>query len=526
MSRLLIAALAISFVACGGPSQTTQASQTVPTDLGSVDFPTSGSGDAQAHFLRGTALLHSFGFEDAAFEFVQAQELDPNFAMAYWGEALSYNHPLQRFQEWDLPKAALERLGPDREARLAAAPTDREKGFVGAVDTLFFGDGEETDRRVAYADAMGQLAEQYPGDLEVQAFYALSLLAAARDYGYEPYRTNVKAGAIALRIFHENPDHPGAAHYIIHAFDDPIHAAIALPAADRFAAISPGVVHALHMPSHIFIQAGMWDRVSSSNDASYAAAITLFETQDTIESDTQRYFNARNLTHALDWGQYGDLQRGDYAKAWQAVENGRMVMDQTDAELAQQRAAVLWPRYVIETEDWQPIDVREPAAVASHLANGLSAARTGDFAAAEAAAAELKAMDGAVAGINHRGVMAAIHAARGLADAAVALMDEAIEMAENRGAPRGAPTPVKPAHELYGEILLELERPEEAMAQFERSLLRTPNRTLALRGLARASIATGDPDTAREQYQKIVNQWRGDDDAAVIQEARAFLAGS
>ena len=335
MSRLLIAALAISFVACGGPSQTTQASQTEPTDLGSVDFPTSGSGDAQAHFLRGTALLHSFGFEDAAFEFVQAQELDANFAMAYWGEALSYNHPLQRFQEWDLPKAALERLGPDREARLAAAPTDREKGFVGAVDTLFFGDGEETDRRVAYADAMGQLAEQYPGDLEVQAFYALSLLAAARDYGYEPYRTNVKAGAIALRIFHENPDHPGAAHYIIHAFDDPIHAAIALPAADRFAAISPGVVHALHMPSHIFIQAGMWDRVSSSNDASYAAAITLFETQDTIESDTQRYFNARNLTHALDWGQYGDLQRGDYAKAWQAVENGRMVMDQTDAELAQ-----------------------------------------------------------------------------------------------------------------------------------------------------------------------------------------------
>ena len=155
MLRFLIAAVAISFVACGGPSQTTQASQIVPTDLGSVDFPTSGSGDAQTHFLRGTALLHSFGFEDAAIEFLQAQELDPGFAMAYWGEALSYNHPLQRFQEWGLPRAALERLGPDREARLATAPTDREKGFVGAVDTLFFGDGEETDRRVAYADAMG-----------------------------------------------------------------------------------------------------------------------------------------------------------------------------------------------------------------------------------------------------------------------------------------------------------------------------------------------------------------------------------
>ena len=529
MSRCLIVIVAISLVACGAPSQTTQASQALPPELGSlgsVDFPTSGSEGAQAHFLRGTALLHSFGLEDAAIEFLRAQELDPDFAMAYWGEALSYNHPLQRFQEWDLPKAALERLGPDREARLATAPTDREKGFVGAVDTLFFGDGEETDRRVAYADAMGQLAEQYPDDLEVQAFYSLSLLAAARDYGYEPYRTNVKAGAIALRIFHENPDHPGAAHYIIHAFDDPIHAAIALPAAERFAAIAPGVVHALHMPSHIFIQAGMWDNVSTSNDASYAAALKLFETQDTIESETQRYFNARNLTHALDWGQYGDLQRGDFAKAWRAVENGRMVMDHTDAELAEQRAAVLWPRYVIETEEWQQIDVREPAAAASHLANGLSAARTGDFAAVEAAAIELQAMEGAVAGINHRGVKAAAHAARGQADEAVALMDEAIEMAENRGAPRGAPTPVKPAHELYGEILLELERPAEAAAQFERSLLRTPSRTLSLRGLARASIATGDPDAAREQYQKIANQWRGGDDAEVIQEARAFLAES
>ena len=359
-------ALTVAVAVPDGAAQPTSGAA-LPSDLGVIDFPTSGPADAQVHFVRGAAMLHSFGLEDAALEFRQAQALAPDFAMAYWGEAMSYNHPLQRFQQWDLPRQALERLGPTREARLAKAPTEREKGFVRAVDALFFGAGEETDRRVAYADEMERLAAAYPDDQEVQAFYALALLATSSDYGYEPYRTNVKAGAIALRVFDDNPDHPGAAHYIIHAFDDPIHAAIALPAATRFAAIAPGVVHALHMPSHIFIQLGMWDDVSSSNDASYAAALEMFERQDTYESDTQRYFNARNLTHALDWGQYGDLQRGDYANAWQAVENGEMVIANTKAPIALQRAAVTRPRYVIETEQWQVIEVSPHAAAGGHL---------------------------------------------------------------------------------------------------------------------------------------------------------------
>ena len=526
-TRALIAVLAIAFVtsACGGAGQATQASQALPPNLGVIDFPTSGSPEAQEHFLRGAAMLHSFGLEDAALEFRQAQEIDPDFAMAYWGEAMSYNHPLQRFQQWDLPKDALMRLGPDREARLAKAPTEREKGFVLAVDSLFFGETEEHDRRVAYADTMERLADQYPDDLEVQAFYALSLLATASDYGYEPYRTNVKAGAIALGVFGQNPDHPGAAHYIIHAFDDPIHAAIALPAAKRFAAIAPGIVHALHMPSHIFIQLGMWDDVSRSNEASYARALEMFERQDEYASDTQRYFNARNLTHALDWGQYGDLQRGDYAESWQAVENGRMVVANTEAPLARHRAASTWPRYVIETEAWEQIDVSEHARVESLLANGLSAARTGDLAAAREAAAGLEAMEDAVATISHHEVMALVHAAEGNADQATALMEEATEMAGSRGA-RGAPTPLKPAHELYGELLLDLDRPADAVTQFERALRRMPNRSLSLVGLARAAIATDDPNTAREQYQKLLHQWRGADDAALVQEARTFLAGS
>ena len=141
-ARALIALLVIAVVtsSCGGPGQATQASQPLPANLGVIDFPTSGSPEAQEHVLRGAAMLHSFGLEDAALEFRQAQELDPDFAMAYWGEAMSYNHPLQRVQQWDLPKDALMRLGPDREARLAKAPTEREQGFVAAVDSVFFGE--------------------------------------------------------------------------------------------------------------------------------------------------------------------------------------------------------------------------------------------------------------------------------------------------------------------------------------------------------------------------------------------------
>ena len=245
--------------------------------------------------------------------------------------------------------------------------------------------------------------------------------------------------------------------------------------------------------------------------------------QDTYESDTQRYFNARNLTHALDWGQYGDLQRGDYAKAWQAVENGEMVIANTEAPIALQRAAITRPRYVIETEQWQVIEVSPHAAVGGHLANGISAVRTGDLAAAAAAAAALAALDGAVAAIAHHEVTALLHTARGDADAAAASMDKAIELAESRGAPRGAPAPLKPAHELYGEILLELGRPAEAVEQFKRSLQRTPNRSLSLRGLARAAVVADDADTARTQYAQLVAQWRGAEDAPTVEEARQFL---
>ena len=218
-------------------------------DMGSVSFPTSGPPAAQAHFLRGAAALHSFGWKQARQAFQRAQEIDPGFAMAYWGESLTYNHPL--ITEWDTatPKTVLAKLGSTAAQRLAAAPTEREKGFLQAVEALFFGTGDTKARRLAYMETMGSLYERFPDDDEIAAHYALSLLSAAGS-AVDGHRQNVLAGAIAMDISRRNPRHPGAVHYTIHAFDDPVHAPLALNAANVFDDIAPAVSHARHMPKN------------------------------------------------------------------------------------------------------------------------------------------------------------------------------------------------------------------------------------------------------------------------------------
>ena len=190
-------------------------------NVGSLDFPTSGSPEAQTHFLRGIAILHSFGWKQAVEQFHKAQELNPDFAMAYWGESLCYNHPLHQDQDLESPRAVLKRLGETREERLSKAPTDREKGFLEAVEILW-GEGDVVERKVGYMEAMRRLYERYPDEDEVASFYALSTIAAVRPSGDTTFRLYVQAGALAMQVFARNPNHPGAAHYIIHAFDDPV----------------------------------------------------------------------------------------------------------------------------------------------------------------------------------------------------------------------------------------------------------------------------------------------------------------
>ncbi len=521
----LLPLLAILTACAGTPSTPARDAN---RDVGAIDFPTSTrSAEAQAHFLRGATILHSFGFKQARAEFQAAQKLDPDFALAYWGESLCYNHPF--LPEWDreTPQAILARLGATPEERLAKAPTDRENGFVRAVEALFYGEGDLHARRTAHMEAMRDLFAAHPGDDEVRAHYALSLISAGGAAGEAGERKRVLSGSIALDLFHRDPDHPGAAHYTIHAFDDPIHAILALPAARKFASIAPAVSHARHMPSHIFIQLGMWDEVSTGNQSAYQAAVDLFEPGD----------SAGDMTHAIDWGQYGDLQRGDYARsqAWIDILDGLLTRDEHEGRVATSHP-LMRARHVIETRQWATTAIGEDSPAPELYATGLSAVKLGDLDLAERAAAGLarhaaKAAEGESfyrrtakpLAIMAKQVSGTLAIARGDEDGGLALLAESVAIAEAMPLPRGPARPNKPAHELYGEALLEAGRPDEAIAAFSESLLRMPRRALSVLGVARAHAAAGDPAAARERYAQLAEIWQGRD-FPELREAEKLVA--
>ena len=498
-------------------------------DVGTLVFPTSTkSPEAQTRFLRGAAILHSFGWKQAITEFQAAQKLDPDFAMAYWGESLCYNHPLRGDQDLDSPRAVLKRLGATPGERLAKAPTDREKDFLQAVE-IRWGEGDVAERKIGYMEAMRRLYEKHPKDDEVASHYALATIGAVRPSGDTTFRMYVEAGAIAMEVFERNPNHPGAAHYIIHSFDDPVHALLALPAAYRFAEIAEAVSHARHMPSHIFIQRGMWERVSMSNQSAYDAAINLWKPEDSIN----------DAVHALDWGQYGDLQRGDYAKAKTWIAR---LEELTEKSGSQTRAVSTLPlvkaRYVLETEAWDVKPVTEKSSPHELLATGISAYHAGDKATLEKAAGQIRLVANKQAAdtslynrqakptrVAQYEVEALNALAKGDGMGAIEHIKKGVELAESMPPPRGAPSPVKPAHELAGEILLEIGQAEEAVLFYQTQLLRTPNRVLSVRGLARAYADLGNRALAGEQYRKLQNIWN-EHSVPGLKEASNYLTST
>jgi tetratricopeptide (TPR) repeat protein len=492
-------------------------------NVGTLSFPTSGSPEAQRHFLRGVAILHSFGWKQAIAEFQLAQKAQPDFAMAYWGETLCYNHPLNSQMDPKEPRAVLARFGPDRAARAAKAPTDREKGFVNAVEELW-GDGDSRQRRIAYMTAMERLFKQYPNDDEVKTFYALSILSASSAVDDRTSRMNVKAGALAMDVFKKNPSHPGAVHYIIHAFDDPIHAPLALEAAQVYAKIVPAVSHAVHMPTHIFIQHGMWNEVANQNMRAFTVAKELWQPGD-VPGD---------MAHSGDWGQYGFLQLGDYAGARERIAAFEWMAETTKNPRASGALALVRARYIVETEEWKVQPIAANASNETLLANGFSAVRTGDLATAEKMAAQLgakiKAPAPAAGGahadhggapapaigegdksvqIMHKELLALIAQSKGQIEQAIALLTEATKIEESMRAPNGAADPIKPSHELLGEVLLAAGKPKEAADAFETSLLRMPNRARSLMGAIKAHNAAGNKTLAAERQATLNSFWKG-----------------
>ncbi|MEZ4586607.1 MAG: hypothetical protein R2909_09435 [Gemmatimonadales bacterium] len=263
--------------------------------LGSVAFPSSGSAAAQPAFLRGVLLLHSFEYGRAAQAFREAQQADPGFALAYWGEAMTYTHPIWNEQDLPAARAALARLGATPEARAAKAPTERERGYLAAVEVLY-GEGPKERRDTLYQRAMERLAAAHPEDLEARALDALALMGLSQ--GTRNVPTYVRAGAIALDVLRANPEHPGAAHYVIHAFDDPVHAPLGLPAARAYSKIAPDAPHAQHMTTHIFLALGMWSDVVAQNTVAAGP-------------DSARW----RPGHYTSWLGYGLLQQGRVREA-------------------------------------------------------------------------------------------------------------------------------------------------------------------------------------------------------------------
>jgi len=512
--------------------------------LAPVRFPNSGSPAAQPAFLRGLTALHNFDYDAARAAFREAEAADPSFALAYWGEAMAANQSLWLDQDLEAAREALQRLGPTPEARAARAPTPREKEYLGAVEALF-GSGDRAARDLAYAQAMGRLAARFPDDLEAQAFHALALMATAarspalfREGGDDDAHAHALAGsavqgrvaAILTRVLAAAPDHPGALHYLIHDYDDPAHARLALPAARAYAKVAARSSHALHMPAHIFLQLGMWEEAAASDEASFAAS------DERVRREGLPL--AMRDHHSLSWLLYESLQLGRLKKAREALDLMAPAVEATGAPRLKALRSDMRARFVVETGSFAELANAGRFDTTSELfAIGMSAARQGDPARAEMARVELARRAGGGSGSGSGPVagraldvavmereMAALAAmSRGQGAEAAARMEEAVALEGQLPPPLGLPRPLKPASELQGEMLLALGRAREAEAAFDRALARAPNRSLALLGRARAAAAAGDRESARAFYRRLLANWRtADPGLPGLEEARKY----
>lgn len=455
--------------------------------LGTVVFPNSGARAAQPDFLRGVALLHSFEYETARESFAAARKTDADFALAYWMEALAYRYMLWGIEFPDSARSLLTKLAPTPAQRLAKAKTPRERGYGAAVEALFT-EGTEQQRVRAFADSMRSLIVKYPDDLETYALAAIATLGVSMqlpDSLSEPVVN--EAIRYAEHVRQKNDDHPGALHYLIHSYDHPARAARGLDVARAYAKTAPASEHAVHMPSHIFIQVGLWDDVVASNESAYA--LSRAEVTRRKVSPTSTDF------HSLAWLQYAYLQQGRFAEARALIDSARVVLkgiDMTGADHIDERYAIsdLEFAYAHETGDWSvaPKGASAPGTIGSstraqnfamrdRYARALSAAMRGDTVAAASAVPNLR-------GRLALQVRALLAQKRGAHDEAIQLLKEAVTI-ENTQTPYG-PSYGPPSLEMLGEAYMKAGQPALAAQAYAASLKRRPNRRIALAGLAAA----------------------------------------
>ena len=500
----------------------------------SVSFDTSCAPAVRADFNRAVALLHSFWFAQAIDGFNKILAADPACAMAHWGIALSeWGNPfagLRAPQQIERGRAAIQK------AQATGSPTPRERGYIEAAAALFTDGAAATQRArtVAYADGMEKVARAHPADTEAQIFYALALNQTALPSD-KTYAQQLKAAAILEPLFKQHPSHPGLAHYIIHAYDHPPLAPKALDAARRYASLAPAVPHALHMPSHTFTRVGSWKESIDTNRRSAEAART---------SST-----AGEELHALDYQAYAYLQIAQDQAARSVVDRAAALTQGADgiavgaAGAGAFAVAAIPARYALERGAWaeaaaltvRPAKTPYTEAM-THFARALGAARSGQPKAAapdiERLASlrdTLKSMQDAYwaeqVDLQRRVALAWVTFAEGRKDEAIAQLRAAADAEDATDKSAVSPGPLAPARELLGDMLLEAGQAREALAAFEASAKKEPNRFRGLYGAGRAAEAAGDRAKAVGFYKQLLAvAAEADTDRPELQHARK-LAG-
>lgn len=489
---------------------------TAQSDVGQIVFANSGAAEAQAPFLRGLALLHNFEYVFAAEEFRKAQELDPSFAMAYWGEAMTHTHPIWFQQDLEAARAVLQRLGATPEERLAKAKTERERDYLRTLDVLY-GEGSKNERDFLFAEAIAALHARYPDDVDAAAFHGLAILGTAHQG--RDFATYMRAAAILEEVFPANRSHPGVLHYLIHSYDDPIHAPLGLRAARLYGAVAPNAGHALHMTSHIFVAMGMWDEVIDAN----RRAVDVINRQRAARGRQRA-----DCGHYPTWLHYGYLQKNDAEAARKALDACRMAALENDFqsagpmdsrpgrinEYADMRAHHIAAGHALSAADASAkipegrpfLDARYTVA----YGDVLFAAQRKDAAALKTAVPRLRALHAEVvaakknddnpsarmrADVMLQQAEALVLAADGKPSEAIALLEQAKKAEESMPFDFGPPAIAKPAAELLGDHLLASGRVEDAAAAYRSALTRVPGRTVLMTSLAR--VPKGKPEDTK-----------------------------
>lgn len=529
--RRLLAFVSILIFSCAPQPESDNIQLPTPENrLGNIHFPVDGQPEAQEHFQKGLLLLHSFEYDDAETAFVAAQKADSTLAMAYWGEAMTHNHPLWRQQDELAGRTALAKLGDTPEARLAKVPESIQQDLWQATELLYFGEGTKKERDQAYSDFLATLHQKHPDNHEIAAFYALSILGAV-PVGRDETAYD-KGAKVAQSIIEENPNHPGALHYLIHSYDDPEHAKFALNAANSYAKVAPDAAHALHMPSHIYVALGMWDEVISSNIASWEASLKRMEREDLDEK-------ARNY-HAWHWLMYGYLQQGKFDRAKEMMKQMNDYIHPEAPKRMRDYLISMKGNFLVETGDWtgevttystktEDLNISDRA-IAYFCAGKTAAVQqqqdslqaiidsmeedrlsannlVSDMGVAMCSAASNNyvpnQLDIDKAHVMEMELRALAAELRGDAKATEKWLKAATELVENVSFSYGPPPIVYPAHEMYAEWLLSQNRAEEAVVQFDKSLERGTKRRRALIGKVTA-LKQLDKEKEATEIEKLI----------------------